>query len=233
MHLRSVRPECDLPANPDDDVEVRLGRGLKHPKDNGYAAFFRTLGCDRHWAGMLAARIVEEGRVRAATSKRSTEFRNTLRRLSDPRRDPKAFVDDAKVALENLEQTELADGLFNELPLFHSLVFIFGLRQCIAGDMSLRSEVVGIAGAVWRRTPVSRGRKLTHASAAHEYFLESQIFDEASFTWSPIEEDFTDRFTLATREEFEEPAFNPRPAWRRLRAKLGSASRRREHVSGP
>jgi hypothetical protein len=66
-HLRTVRPECEKPGSPDDDAEVRIGRGLKYPKDKGYGTFLETLGYDRNWAGMLAARIVEEGRVRAAT----------------------------------------------------------------------------------------------------------------------------------------------------------------------
>jgi hypothetical protein len=70
MHLGTVRPECDRPESPDDDAEVRIGRGLRYPKDKGYAKFLTTLGYDRNWAGMLAAKIVEEGRVRAATSQK-------------------------------------------------------------------------------------------------------------------------------------------------------------------
>src|SRR6516225_5966534 len=75
-HLRAVRPECDRPESPDDDAEIRIGRGLKHPKEKGYAKFLTQLGYDRNWAGMLAAAIVEEGRVRAATSQKK---RNLLR----------------------------------------------------------------------------------------------------------------------------------------------------------
>jgi hypothetical protein len=88
--------------------------------------------------------------------------------------------------------------------------------------LSDRPDVCRIAKAIWRRVAVSRGPKLTHASAAHEYFLESQsIFGDGAFTWSPEEEDFTDRLTQATREEFVDPDFNPVPARRRLRAKQG------------
>ena len=61
MHLGTVRPECDRPESPDDDAEVRIGRGLKYPKDKGYAKFLTTLGYDRNWAGMLAAKIAEKG----------------------------------------------------------------------------------------------------------------------------------------------------------------------------
>jgi len=88
-----VRPECDRPESPDDDAEIRIGRGLKHPKDKGYAKFLVTLGYDPNCAGMLAAKIVEEGRVRAATSKQSgrQRVRKTLCISSACKRIPCAF----------------------------------------------------------------------------------------------------------------------------------------------
>jgi hypothetical protein len=219
-HLRTVRPECEKPGSPDDDAEVRIGRGLKYPKDKGYGTFLETLGYDRNWAGMLTARIVEEGRVRAATSKRSWEFAQALRRLANPRLEPEAFLADAKVALEAMGGTELTRGLFDELPRFDGLVFIRALRSCLEGDLSNRPDVSRVAKAIWRRVAVSRGPKLTHASASHEYFLETEsFFKTAAFTWSPERADFTDPLTQATREEFDAPDFNPGPARRRLRAK--------------
>jgi hypothetical protein len=221
-HLSTVRPECDQPESPNDDAEVRIGRGLKYPKDKGYGIFLETLGYDRNWAGMAAAMIVEEGRVRAATAKRSTEFAKALRRLANPRLETQACLDNAKVALEAMGGTVSTRDLFDGLPRFYGLVFIRALRSCLAGDLSDRPDVCRIAKAIWRRVAVSRGPKLTHASAAHEYFLESRsIFGTGAFTWSPYSEDFTDRLTQATREEFDDPDFNPVPARRRLRAKQG------------
>jgi hypothetical protein len=156
----------------------------------------------------------------AATSKRSWEFAQALRRLANPRQETKAFLADAKVALEAMGGTELTRGLFEGLPRFAGLLFIRALKLCLTGDLSHRAEVCRISKAIWRRVAVSRGPKLTHASAAHEYFLETQsIFKKATFTWSPEVEDFTDRLTQATREEFDDPDFNPVPARRRLRAK--------------
>jgi hypothetical protein len=219
-HLKTVRPECDQPESPDDDAEVRIGRGLKYPKDKGYGKLLETLGYDRNWAGMAAAMIVEEGRVRAATAKRSTEFAQALRRLANPRLETEAFLANAKVALEAMGGTVSTRDLFDGLPRFEGLVFIRALKFCLAGDLSDRAVVCRIARAIWRRVAVSRGPKLTHASAAHEYFLESQsIFGTGAFTWSPYSEDFTDRLTQATREEFDDPDFNPVQARRRLRAK--------------
>ncbi len=111
LQLKRVRRECDLPESPDDDVEVRIGRGLKHPEDKGYAKFLVTLGYDPNWAGMLAAMIVEEGRVRGATSKKSTEFSRALRRLANPRLGTEAFLVNLQVVLEAMSGTTLTIGL--------------------------------------------------------------------------------------------------------------------------
>jgi hypothetical protein len=220
MRLRTVRPECDWPETTCDNAEVRIGRGLAHPKDNGYAKFLMTLGYDRNWSGMLAAMIVEQGRVRAATSQKRTEFARALLCVANPQLTTEAFLANVKVVLEAMDGTELTCGLFDQAPSFEELSFFRALRLCLTGDMSFRSEVVRIAAAIWRRVSVSRGPKLSLASAAHEYFLESQsIFRSAAFTWSPAGEDFTDRLTQATREEFDDSNFNPVPARRRLRAK--------------
>ena len=162
---------------------------------------------------MAAAMIVEEGRVRAATAKRNCGVcpGTTTARQSAPgdrgvpcqrQRGPRGHGWD-------LCRREVS---LMELPRFEGLVFIRALRFCLAGDLSDRAEVCRIAKAIWRRVAVSRGPKLTHASAAHEYFLESQsVFEDAAFTWSPDSEDFTDRLTQATREEFDDPDFNPVP----------------------
>ena len=117
-----VRPECDQPESPDDDAEIRIGRSLKYPKDKGYGKFLETPGYDRNRAGMMAAMIVEEGRVRAATAKRNAEFAQALRRLANSRLETEAFLANAKVALEATSGTVLTRGLFDGLPRFDGLV---------------------------------------------------------------------------------------------------------------
>jgi hypothetical protein len=220
MHLSVVRPECDRPESPSDDAEVRIGRGLKYPKERGYAKFFAELGYDRNWAGLLAARIAEEGRVRVATRRKGVELVQALRRLANPRLDKEVFLANAKVALEAMTGTQLTRGLLDELPAVEALSFVPALRFCVGGDLSDRSEICRTAKAIYLRVAVSRGPKLTLASAAHEHFLESQsIFGSGAFTWSDEEGDFTDRLTQATREEFDDQDFSPKSARRRLRAK--------------
>jgi hypothetical protein len=110
-YLRTVRPECDQPESPSDDAEVRIGRGLKYPKDKGYGKFLETLAYDRNWAGMLAARIVEEGRFQAATARKNSEFAQALRRLANPRLETEAFLANAKVALEAMDDHQYAAAI--------------------------------------------------------------------------------------------------------------------------
>jgi hypothetical protein len=222
MHLRTVRAECDQPESPGDNLEIRIGRGLKYPKDSGYAKFLTERGWDRNWAGMQAAIIVEEGRIRAATASKNSEYRRALKRLANPRLDEAAFSAAAKLILKLSEETSLLRGLFDELPTTYGSSFLPALQACAVGNMSIRPHVTALAAAVWTRVRVPRGRRLNQASAAHEYFLESQsTFKPAAFTRSTESGDYTDRLTLATREEFSDWRFNPAPARRRLRAKLG------------
>jgi hypothetical protein len=72
-----------------------------------------------------------------------------------------------------------------------------------------------IAATVAPRLSVSRGRKISAASAAHEFVSEEL---GQAYTFSPVLEDFTDELTKATRIEFGDPNFDPRPAVRRARA---------------
>jgi hypothetical protein len=99
---------------------------------------------------MAAAMIVEEGRVRAATARKNSEFAQALRRLGNPRLETEAFLAHAKMALEAMSGTVLTRGLFDGLPRFDGLLFIRALRFCLAGDLSDRPHVSRIAKAIWR-----------------------------------------------------------------------------------
>ena len=88
-------------------------RAIMAPEGQGLGEVSCAARYDRNWAGMLAAMIVEGGRVRVATSQKKTEFAHALRRLANPRLDKEAFLANAKVVLEAMGGTDLARGLFN------------------------------------------------------------------------------------------------------------------------
>ena len=84
-NLQVLSPECDQPPNDHDTLSVKLGRGLKYPKNNGYAKYLASIGYHPKLAGMLAAQIVAEGHRRAETSRRNSQFAAALRRIANPR----------------------------------------------------------------------------------------------------------------------------------------------------
>jgi hypothetical protein len=67
---------------------------------------------------------------------------------------------------------------------------------------------------------IARGPKIGAASAAHEFLLAGFVsfMGPHAYTWSTLEDDFIDAVTEATRLEFDEPEFDPRPAHRRRKA---------------
>jgi hypothetical protein len=76
-----------------------------------------------------------------------------------------------------------------------------------------------IAAAVAPSVRSARGAKITAASAAHELFLEmSASFGlPGGYTRSGIDGEYTDPRTQATRQEFDDRDFDPRPAHRRVK----------------
>jgi hypothetical protein len=113
----------------------------------------------------------------------------------------------------------LLEGLFEDAPL-SDLDFIHHLRLAEVGDRFAQESATAIAAAIKHRASVPRGPKVSPASAAHEYILETlRTFGNAAYTWSDTESVFTDQLTNATAEEFDEPDFDPRPAYRRVRGR--------------
>jgi hypothetical protein len=92
------------------------------------------------------------------------------------------------------------------------------LEPAIEGRESAHCRLRAMAAAVAPRIRVNRGPKICAASAAHEFFLKEStpLIGSRAYTWDDIAEDYVDELTQATRIEFGEPDFDPRPARRRL-----------------
>jgi hypothetical protein len=110
--------------------------------------------------------------------------------------------------------------MFDKAPCSES-EFMSLLHGVVEGRAVDYSRIREIAAALAPLLPTARGRKVSVASAAHEAFLEAaaKISGPCGYTWSAGEEDFTDKQTGATRREFAEPDFDPRAAYRRLKAR--------------
>ena len=89
------------------------------------------------------------------------------------------------------------------------------------GHEAAYRRLTEIAASIAPRLQNPRGIKVRAASAAHEFFLENVVMPQKprAYTWDQYKEDFTDSMTEATRHEFEDCEFDPRPAYRRFKAR--------------
>ena len=99
--------------------------------------------------------------------------------------------------------------------------FAEALKGAATGDVVACERVTAIAAILLPHLSNPPGPKISAASAAHEFFLEVQAEDAMSpgYTWNPIDQEFVDEMTVATRREFADPDFDPRPAYRRFKAR--------------
>lgn len=102
---------------------------------------------------------------------------------------------------------------------------VYLLKGGVNGEPLERDRIREIAAAVVRSFPSARGPKVSAASAAHEEFLKcARIFGPHGYTYSNDKEDFVDERTKATRFEFDDPDFDPRPAYQRFSARRKAKS---------
>jgi hypothetical protein len=135
-------------------------------------------------------------------------------------------------------------GSAEQVHLIHAGVFFFLVRTMVlrrivrvrasGTDLLKTSSAAGkrrfklrrflppqIAAAVAPLLSIPRGPKISTASAAHEILLEELVSVTGSqgYTWDSYKEDYSDPLTQATRREFRDPDFDPRAAYRRVRAR--------------
>jgi hypothetical protein len=102
------------------------------------------------------------------------------------------------------------------------------LERAAAADPIACRRLADIAKVVAGDISPPRGRRISVATAMHELVLERLRCSgkPRAYTWSDEQEDCVDDVTQATRREVGDPDFDPRPARRRMRARL----RRREII---
>ena len=76
-----------------------------------------------------------------------------------------------------------------------------------------------VAPLIFRHVPKARGASLTTTAVTHALLLMivRETGHRAAYTYSPYEDDFTDRLTVATRRQLQQPRFNPNAARRRAK----------------
>jgi hypothetical protein len=196
------------------------------PPSLGYEPFLIEHLRNRFVARALAMVAVRSGRRRAAESKRRGPVFRAIRFLAQPDRRKDASLRRASLLLAAWEETSIIAEIFDEVgasqPSFkkaHPNAFEFvSLLESAIERREITGQLREIAAALAPHLSISRGPKISAASASHEFLVEAVFRDKPpTFTWNAFKRDFTDSFTRATRREFNNPNFSPQAAYRRVK----------------
>ena len=192
-------------------------RAAESPPSAGYEPFLVERNLNPVLARMISRLLVRRGRRRANERIRLPVVVGAIRFLGKPGRGRRAIHRKAEVLLAASEETSIIETIFDDANLRES-EFIGLLKSVVEGGEVAWQRITEIAALVVPHLPSPRGRRITAASATHEFLLEELISVTGSqgYTWDPYREDFADHLTQATRREFACPRFSPQSAHRRL-----------------
>lgn len=209
-------------------LRATLAGAAALPPSAGYEPFFATLEYRGLSARVAAYIVVARGKRVERESRKLLDAVHALKFLAAPRKNRPAILRWMNVLLTVWNQTSILEEIFDAAKLSEG-EFIGLLTSAAEGRPVSHDRVREIAAAVGPYLPSGRGRKVSAASASHEFLLqqewilnpgcENERDNRHAYTWDPVVEDFKDLMTLATRKEFNEPNFDPRSAWRRLKAR--------------
>lgn len=189
----------------------------------GYEPWLIEQGMQPFCARLIAHLVVHHGKRRAREAEARRAVVAAIRFLAKPGRRKKSALRRIKLLFAEWEASTVVDELLNEVGP-GAAGFTEALRSAAAGDAPAFQRLTEIAASIAPRLPHCRGRSISAASAAHEFFLDGSITRRrksggSAYTWNDEQRRFTDKMTEATCREFGAAWFDPRPALRRLKAK--------------
>ena len=192
-----------------------------------YGQYLKDRGVNPILAQPVGSLTVSRGVRRANESLQLGAIVEAFKFLAQGNRQQRAILSRAKVLLGAWDETSIVDQIFREAGL--SEVEFVALLRVVAvngGGPLERDRIKEIAAAVVPSLPSARGRRVSAASAAHEEFLETaaKYVGCRGYTYNDLERDFVDEQTKATRLEFGDPDFDPRPAYQRFAARRKARS---------
>jgi hypothetical protein len=198
-----------------------IQRAAESPPSVGYEPFLVERSFDPIWARMMARLLVRSGKRCANESVRLPAVVGAIRFLAKPGRGRRPILRKAEVLLAAWEETSIIETIFDDASLNMESEFIGLLKSAVEGHEVSWRRITEIAAAVAPHLSIPRGPKVSAASAAHEFFLESVVgpIEPRAYTWNEIVGKCTDPATEATRREFANSNFDPRPAYRRLKSR--------------
>jgi hypothetical protein len=201
-------------------------RAVESCPSRAYAPLLIEYGVNPVPARALASLTISRGTRRANESRRLPAVVEAIRFLAKPGRRRRAMLRRAKVLLAAWEETSIIETIFDDASLIE-VEFIGLLKSAVEGRAVAWRRTTEIAATIAPFLSIPRGPKISAASATHEVFLETiaELLVPRAYTRDPIRENYTDRWTAATRQEFRDPDFNPQAA--HLRAKARRAAKKR------
>jgi hypothetical protein len=192
-----------------------------------YGQYLKDRGVNPFWAQGLGSLAISLGTRTANKSRQLAKVVEALRFLAQRNRRKGAILSRARELLAAGDESSILDEIFRKAGLdgteLSELVYL--LKGAVNGGPLERERIREIAAAVVPSLPSARGRKVSAASAAHEEFLKfAEHLGYWGYTYSDLERDFVDERTKATRLEFGDPDFDPRPAYQRFAARRKARS---------
>ena len=183
-----------------------------------YGPYLEAQGFAPFLARGLGSLTISLGAREANEARRVTRVVEAIRFLARSNRQKRAILSRAKLVLASSKETSIVDELFRNAGLQMG-EFLSLLQTVIDGGAINRERISAIAGAGASSVRGARGRKITAASAAHELFLKTNASFglPSGYTRSGIDGEYTDPRTQATKREFDDRDFDPRPAHRRIK----------------
>jgi hypothetical protein len=197
-----------------------IQRAAESPPSVGYEPFLVERSLDPILPRLMARLLVRRGKRCANESVRLPAVVGAIRFLAKPGRGRRMILRKAEVLLGAWEETSIIETIFDDASLRES-EFIGLLKSAAEGHEVACPRITVIAAAVAPHLSIPRGLKVSAASAAHEFFLESVVgpIEPRAYTWNESLGKCTDPATEATRREFANSNFDPRPAYRRWKSR--------------
>jgi hypothetical protein len=197
----------------------------KLPPAPGYEPMLIERGHHSLMARGLSYWIIRSGKEEANKAKMQRIVVDALRFLAKPGRTKRSISRRAAALLEVWNATSDLGDVFNgaDVSVFE---FVEALEGALQGDLAACQRVTEVAAALAPGLSVRPGPKASTASIAHEFALTcvANMPGSKAYTYDHVSEDYTDPLTRATRLAFGDPDFDPGPARRRQRKRLGLKS---------
>lgn len=190
------------------------------PPSPGYEPWIVERGGDRIVARGLAHLFVHHGNRISKEREWLPTVVEAIQFLSKPRRSRPAIIRKVDTLLSAWKNTSIIEEICLDAEV-DDCGFVRLLESVADGHRGDYPRLTETAASLVPSLRTRRGRRVSAASAAHEFLLEdlAPVVDPRAYTWSDEKEDFVDPVTTATRREFGDPDFDPRPARRRVKAR--------------